>query len=63
MLCDLEVMDSSHGNNLLQYKIKLRTIDLIWYDPFLGFCIGGNFVHWATFYKSPSLHIKQTIKM
>lgn len=38
--CDLEIMGSSHRNNLMQSKIRLCTI-----DSFLRPHIGGCFVH------------------
>lgn len=43
--CDFVVIDLSCGNNLLQCRIILRTMDLIWSDPFPELHIGGSFVH------------------
>lgn len=42
---DLEVMDLSHRNNLLQNKVRLHTI-----NASLGLRIGRSFVHRATLY-------------
>lgn len=47
LLCDLTVTGSSHDNNLLQCRIRLRTIDPMWSDPFPGLHIDRNFVHWT----------------
>lgn len=38
--CDLKITDSNHENNLLQNKIKIRTIDY-----FLGPHIDESFMH------------------
>lgn len=45
LLCNLNVTGSSHGNNFLQSKIRLRIIDL---SP--GAHIGGSFVHRTALY-------------
>lgn len=39
------VTSSSRGNSLLQCKVKLRTIDLIWFDSFPRSRVGRSFVH------------------
>lgn len=48
--CDLLVHGLSHGINLLQCKVRLRTIYLIWSNSFLGPRIGRNFVHRLPFF-------------
>lgn len=47
--CDLVVTGSSCGNNLLQYRVRLRTI-----DPFSGPYIDRSLMHRTVFF----LHIE-----
>lgn len=47
LLCDLEAMCSSHGNNLLQKQGKAVYNRPL---PYLGPCIDGSFMHQATLY-------------
>lgn len=46
--CDLVVMNSSYENNLLLCKVRLHTIDLMWFNPSPRTCIGKSFMDQAT---------------
>lgn len=56
--CDLEVTDSSRGNNFLQCRVRLcQKKNPMWSNPSLGSCIGGSFVHRIALYEFPNILI------
>lgn len=45
LYCDLKITGSNSGTSLLQCKVKMHTIYLMWSDPSPKPLIGGSFVH------------------
>lgn len=60
---NLKITGSSHGNSLLQCKVRLLTKELMWFDSFPGPRIGRSFVHQpALWFTKPTCYCSLSCK-